>query len=70
MKNPVFLVRHMYLAMKVRESLGRRAKPAVRPWKFATHKNTLDLVKKVNIKVCRMDFDLKNKKLLFRKNGH
>ena len=33
----------MYPAMKVHESVGRRAKPAVRPWKFATHKNTWDL---------------------------
>ena len=29
--------------MKVRKSLGRHAKPAVRPQKFATHKNTRDL---------------------------
>ena len=33
----------MYLAMKVRESVERRAKPTVRPWKFAIHKNTRDL---------------------------
>ena len=44
-KNPVFLVRLMYPAMKVYESVGKRAKPAVRPRKFATHKNTRDLVK-------------------------
>ena len=44
-KNPVFLVRHMDSAMKVRESVGRRAKPTVRPWKFATHKNIQNLVK-------------------------
>ena len=31
--------------MKVHESVGRRAKPAVRPWKFSTHKNTHDLMK-------------------------
>ena len=31
--------------MKVRESVGRRAKPTVRPRKFATHKNTQDLLK-------------------------
>ena len=31
--------------MKVRESVGRRAKPVVRPQKFATHENTRDLVK-------------------------
>ena len=31
--------------MKVRESVGRCVKLAVRPWKFATHKNTWDLMK-------------------------
>ena len=31
--------------MKVRKSFGRRAKLAVRPQKFDTHKNTWDLVK-------------------------
>ena len=41
----VFLVRLMYPAMKVHESVGRHAKPAVKPQKFATHKNTQDLVK-------------------------
>ena len=40
-----FLVRHMYPAMKVRESVERRAKPAVRPRKFATQINTRDLIK-------------------------
>ena len=45
MKNPVFLVGHMYLVMKVRESVGRCAKPTVRPQKFATHQNTRNLVK-------------------------
>ena len=45
MKKLVFLVRHMYPSMKVRESVGRHAKPAVRPRKFSTHKNTRDLVK-------------------------
>ena len=45
MKNPVFLVRHMHLAMKVHESVKKRVKLAVRPRKFATHKNTRDLVK-------------------------
>ena len=34
----------MYLAMKVRESVGRRTKPAVRPRKFATQINTQDLI--------------------------
>ena len=31
--------------MKVRESVGRHAKPTVRPMKFATQINTRDLVK-------------------------
>ena len=31
--------------MKVHKSIGRRAKPAVRPWKFITHKNIRDLMK-------------------------
>ena len=35
----------MYPAMKVRESVGRCVKPAVRPWKFATQINTWNLVK-------------------------
>ena len=35
----------MYPVMKVRESVRMRTKPAVRPWKFATHKNTRDLMK-------------------------
>ena len=35
----------MYLAMKVRKSVGRHVKPAVRPRKFATQINTRDLVK-------------------------
>ena len=34
----LFLVRHMDPTMKVRESVGRHEKPAVRPRKFATHK--------------------------------
>ena len=45
MKNPIFLVRHMYPAMKFRESVEKRVKLAVRPRNFATHKNTRDLVK-------------------------
>ena len=35
----------MYPAMKVHESVGRSAKPVVRPQKFTTHKNTRDLMK-------------------------
>ena len=34
----------MYPAMKVHESVKGHAKPALRPRKFATHKNTWDLV--------------------------
>ena len=35
----------MYQVMKVRESVGRLGKPAVRPQKFATQINTQDLAK-------------------------
>ena len=35
MKDPVFLVIHMCQMVKARESVGRRAKPAARPRKFA-----------------------------------
>ena len=35
----------MYPTMKVRESVGRRAEPLMRPWKFAIQINTRDLVK-------------------------
>ena len=35
----------MYPTMKVRESVGRRAKLAMRPQKFSTQINTRDLVK-------------------------
>ena len=45
MKNLEFLVKHMYPAMKVRESVGRRVKPGVRPWKFGTHKKHTELGK-------------------------
>ena len=38
------IARHMYPMMKVHESIGRCAKPVVRPRKFTTH-NTRDLVK-------------------------
>ena len=38
------VVRHAKVCEGVR-SVGRRVKPTVRPWKFATHKNTRDLVK-------------------------
>ena len=40
----------MYPTMKVRESVGRRAKPAVRPQKFATKINTRDLIN-LNLRV-------------------
>ena len=45
MKNLVFLVRHMYPTMKVHESVGRRANPALRPRKFVTPKNIQGSVK-------------------------
>ena len=40
MKDQVFLVIHMCPTVNSRESVGRRAKPAVRPRKFAIHKKT------------------------------
>ena len=40
MKAPLFFVIHMCPTVKARESVGRLAKPAVRPQKFATHKKT------------------------------
>ena len=40
----LFLVRHMYPAMKVRESVGRPANPAMRPRKFVTQINTRELI--------------------------
>ena len=39
-KASVFLVIHMCPTMKACESVGRHAKPTVRPRKFATHKKT------------------------------
>ena len=36
------VVIHMCPLVKARESVGRLAKLAVRPWKFATHKKTHD----------------------------
>ena len=41
----LFLIRHMYPAMKVHESVERRANLAVRPRKFTTQINKRDLVK-------------------------
>ena len=42
-KAPVFLVIHMCLMVKAHESVGRGAKPAVRPQKFANHKKHMIL---------------------------
>ena len=42
MKTPLVLVIHMCPTVKACESVGRLAKPAVRPRKFATHKTTHD----------------------------
>ena len=39
-KAPLYLVTHMYPAVKVRKSVERLLKLAVRPQKFATHKKT------------------------------
>ena len=41
----LFLVKHMYPTMKVRESVGRRTKLVVRHQKFVTQINTRELVK-------------------------
>ena len=42
-KDLVFLVIHMCLMVKARESVGSRAKPVVKPRKFATHKRHMIL---------------------------
>ena len=42
----LYLVIHMCPMVKVRESVGRLAKPVVRPQKFVTHKNTHDFENK------------------------
>ena len=41
----LLLVGHKDPTMKVRKSVGRGVKPVVRPQKFATQKNTWDLMK-------------------------
>ena len=41
----------MYPAMKVRESVRRRAKPTVKPRKFTTQINTQDLIKKIQVNI-------------------
>ena len=50
-KDLVFLVIHMCPMVKARESVGRCAKPTVRPRKFATHKRHMILQKKVIIRI-------------------
>ena len=40
LKGPAFLVIHMCPMVKARESVGRLAKPTMRPRKFATRKDT------------------------------
>ena len=42
MKASLFFVIHMCPMVKARESVGRLAKPVVRPLKFVTHKKTHD----------------------------
>ena len=54
-KAPVFLVIHMFLMVKARESVGMRAKPAVRPRKFAVHKRYMTLQKKWSF-----EYDIQN----------
>ena len=62
MKTPLVLVIHMCPMMKARESIGRLAKPAVRPQKFATHKKTDDFEYKLSLRCnIQKDFGLKNK---------
>ena len=41
-KNNIII--HVLVMLKVRKSVERRAKPVVRPRKFATHKDTWDLI--------------------------
>ena len=60
MKAPLFLVIHMGPMVKAHENVGKLAKPAVRPRKFATHKNTHDFEYKLSL-WCNIqkDFGLK-----------
>ena len=49
-KDPIFLVIHMCLMMKASESVGRHAKPTMRPRKFATHKKTYGFEYKLSLR--------------------
>ena len=50
-KYPVFLVIHMCPIVKARESVGRRAKPTVRPRKFTYPQKTHVLLIKRSLEV-------------------
>ena len=50
-KAPVYLVIHMCLMVKARESVERRAKPAVRPQKFTYPQKTHVLLMKRSLEV-------------------
>ena len=62
MKAPVFLVIHMYPTVKAHGSVGRHAKPVVRPRKFATHKRHMILQKKWSL-----EYDIQ-KVLVYKQN--
>ena len=62
MKALLFLVIHICLKVKARESVGKLAKPVVRLRKFATHKKTHDFEYKLSLRCnIQKDFGLKNK---------
>ena len=65
MKAPLFFVIHMCLMVKARESVGRLAKPIVRPRKFATHKKTYGFEYKLSLR-CNIQkaFGLKTKEFV------
>ena len=50
MKALVFLVIHMCQTVKARESIGKLAKLAMRPRKFAVHKKTHDFEYKLSLR--------------------
>ena len=62
MKASLVLVIHMCLTVKARESVGKLAKPEVRPRKFATNKKKHDFEYKLSLKCnIQKDLGLKNK---------
>ena len=67
MKAPVFLVIHMCLTVKARESVGRRAKLVIRPEKFATHKKTHGFEYKLSLRCnIQKSFGLKINEFCFK----